>query len=128
MNEKTHKVWSMEKTYKLGVRCIFSFLNPVQKMRKGVKLRITHECFNKWFVFVKGDITKEITNMWGAKLNLAAKIFHVDSFVVFSSTFLLCGDLKLDLMFFIQLIWWIRTHQIFEKFDQAKMFQILLYT
>ena len=31
-------------------------------------------------------------------------------------------------MFFIQLIWWIRTHQIFKKFDQTKMFQILLYT
>ena len=61
------------------------------------------------------------------KLNLATKIFDVDSFVVlFSSIFLLCGDLKFDLMFFIQLIWWIRTRQIFKKFDQAKMFQILL--
>ena len=39
------------------------------------------------------------------KLNLTTKIFHVDSFVVlFSSFFLLCGDLKFDLMFFIQLI------------------------
>ena len=39
------------------------------------------------------------------KLNLATKIFHIDSFVVlFSSFFLLCGDLKFDLMFFIQLI------------------------
>ena len=63
------------------------------------------------------------------KLNLATKIFHVDSFVVlFSSFFLLCGDLKLHLMFFIQLIWWIRTPQIFKKFDQTKMVQILLYT
>ena len=63
------------------------------------------------------------------KLNLATKIFHVDSFVVlFSSIFLLCGDLKFDLMFFIQLIWWIRTRQIFKKFDQTKNFQILLYT
>ena len=34
------------------------------------------------------------------KLNLATKIFHVDSFVVlFSSFFLFCGDLKFDLMF-----------------------------
>ena len=50
------------------------------------------------------------------KLNLATKIFHVDSFVVlFSSIFLLCDDLKFDLMFFIQLIWWIRTCQIFLK-------------
>ena len=63
------------------------------------------------------------------KLNLAIKIFHVDSFVVlFSSIFLLCGDLKFDLMFFIQLIWWIRTCQILKQFDQVKMFQILLYT
>ena len=39
------------------------------------------------------------------KLNLATKIFHVDSFVVlFSSIFLLCGNLKFDLMFFIKLI------------------------
>ena len=63
------------------------------------------------------------------KLNLATKIFHVDSFVVlFSSIFLLCGDLKFDLMFFIKLVWWIRTRQIFKKIDQVKMFQILLYT
>ena len=55
------------------------------------------------------------------KLNLATKIFHVDSFVVlFSSFFLLCGDLKFDLMFFIQIIWWIRTRQIFKNFDQKK--------
>ena len=38
------------------------------------------------------------------KLNLATKIFHVDSFVVFSSIFLLCDELKFDLMFYIQLI------------------------
>ena len=38
------------------------------------------------------------------KLNLATKIFHVDSFVVLFSIFLLCVDLKFDLMFFIQLI------------------------
>ena len=38
------------------------------------------------------------------KLNLATKIFHVDSFVVFCSIFLRCGDLKFDLMFLIQLI------------------------
>ena len=38
------------------------------------------------------------------KLNLATKIFHDDSYVVvFSSNLLLCGDLKFDLMFFIQL-------------------------
>ena len=63
------------------------------------------------------------------KLNLATKIFHVDSFIVFfSSSFLLCGDSKFDLMFLTQLIWWIRTFQIFKKFDQTKMVQILLYT
>ena len=74
----------------------------------------------------------KFTNMRDAstpKLNLATKIFHVDSFVVlFSSIFLLCGDLKFDLMFFIKLVWWIRTRQIFKKIDQVKMFQILLYT
>ena len=70
-------------------------------------MRITHERFEKLFVFVNNDITKYITNMRDAstpKLNVAKKIFHVDSFVVFSSVFLLCGDLNFDLMFFIQLI------------------------
>ena len=63
------------------------------------------------------------------KLNLATKIFHVDSFIaLLSSFFLLYGDLKFDLMFFIQLIWWIRIHQNFKKIDQTKMFQILVYT
>ena len=38
------------------------------------------------------------------KLNLAAKIFHVDSCVDLFSSFFLRGDLKFDLMFFIQLI------------------------
>ena len=34
-----------------------------------------------------------------AKLNLATKIFHIDSFeVVFFSIFLLCGDLQFHLM------------------------------
>ena len=70
----------------------------------------------------------QICEVQTPKLNLAAKIFPVDSFVEFSSTFLLCGDLKCDLLFFIQLIWWIRIDQIFEKFDQAKIFHILLYT
>ena len=91
-------------------------------------MRIIPECFNRLFLFVNDDIG----NMRDAstpKLNLPTKIFHVDSFVVlFSSIFLLCGDLKFDLMFFIQLIWWIRTRQIFKKFYLAKMFQILLYT
>ena len=62
------------------------------------------------------------------KLNLATKIFHVDhiwSFTFFIFSF--CGDFKFDLMFFIQLIWWIRSCQIFKKFDLTKMFQILLY-
>ena len=71
-------------------------------------MRITPECFDKLFIFVNDDLTEKIVNMRDAstpKLNLATKIFHVDSFVVlFSSIFLLCGDLKFDLMFFIQLI------------------------
>ena len=59
------------------------------------------------------------------KLNLATTVFHVDLFVVlFSSFFLLCVDLKIDSVFFIQLIWWIRTRQISKKFDQTRMFQI----
>ena len=61
------------------------------------------------------------------KLNLSTKIFHVDLFVVFSSVFLLYGDLKFDLIFFSQLIWWIRAHHVFIKFYQGKMFQTLLY-
>ena len=40
----------------------------------------------------------------------------------------LCGYLKFDLMFFVQLISLIRTRQIFKNFDQRKKFQILLYT
>ena len=68
-------------------------------------------------------ILQLITNIRDAsipKLNLATEIFHVDSFVIlFSSFFLLGGDLKIDLMFFIQLIWWIRTRQIFKKIDQT---------
>ena len=60
-------------------------------------------CFCEWLYY------KEIKNMRDAstlKVNLATKIFHDDLFVViFSSIFLLCGDLKFDLMFFIQLIW-----------------------
>ena len=48
------------------------------------------------------------------------------SFIFFISSILQC--LEFDLMFFIQLIWWFRTHQIFKKFDQTKIFQILLYT
>ena len=74
----------------------------------------------------------KFTNMRDAstpKLNLATKIFHVDSFVVlFSSIFLLSDDLKCDLMFFIQLIWWIWTRQLFKIFDQGKVFQMFLYT
>ena len=65
-------------------------------------------CFcERWYYKTKKDARKE-------KLNLATKIFHVDSFVVLvSSIFLLCGDLKFYLMFLIQIIWWIRAHQIF---------------
>ena len=32
-----------------------------------------------------------------------------------------------DRIFFMKLIWWIRTRPIFKKFDQTKMFQILQY-
>ena len=41
------------------------------------------------------------------KLNVAAKIFYFDSFVVlFSSFFLLCGDLKFDAFHPTNLINW----------------------
>ena len=53
-------------------------------------MRITPECFDELFVLVINDITKKITNMRDAstpKLNLATKIFHVDSFVVLFSSF-----------------------------------------
>ena len=117
---------------KLDIRCIFSFLNAFSKRRKIIKFRITPECFSELFVLVNNDITKWITNLWDEgtpKLNLLTKILHVDSFVfLFSSFFLPCSDLKFDLVFFMQPIWWIRTCQIFVKFDQTKMFQILLYT
>ena len=82
-------------------------------------------------MLVNDNITKQIANARDGstpKLNLATKIFYVDSFVVlFSSSFLVCIDLKFDLMFLTQLIWWIRICQIFKKFDQTKMSQILLY-
>ena len=72
------------------------------------KLRITPECFNKLLALVNNDIIKQITNRRDAstqKLNLATKILHVDlSVVLFSSSFLLCLDLKFDLMFLTQLI------------------------
>ena len=98
----------MDKSYQSGIRCIFSFLNPILKRRKSIKFRITPKCFDKLFVFVNDDITKQIMNMRDAstpKLNLATNIFHVDLFVVlFSAIFLLCGDLKFNLMFSIKLI------------------------
>ena len=48
-------------------------------------MRITPECFDKLFIFVNDNITKKIINMRDAstpKLNLATKIFHVDSFAI----------------------------------------------
>ena len=73
---------------------------------KCIKLKITSERFDE--LLRTTTLQKKITKMRDAstpKLNLTTKIFHVDSFVVlFSSFFLLCGDLKFDLMFFIQLI------------------------
>ena len=43
------------------------------------------------------------------------------------SFFLLRGDLKFNLMFFIQLIWWIRACQIFKKFDQTNVSNFAVY-
>ena len=53
-------------------------------------LRITTEYFDKLFVFVNDDITKQITNMRRASTPkifattkfAATKIFHVDSIVI----------------------------------------------
>ena len=52
--------------------------------------------------------------------------WFICSFIFFNFSFL--WWFKIWFEFFIQLIWWIRTCQIFKKIDQAKMFQILLYT
>ena len=61
----------------------------------------TPECFDELFVLVKDNITKQITNMRDAstlKLKLAAKIFHVHSFVaLFSRFFFLYCYLKFRL-------------------------------
>ena len=66
-------------------------------------MRITLECCNELFVLENDNITKQITNMRDistAKLNLATKIFHVYSFVaLFSSFFLICDSLKLDVFY-----------------------------
>ena len=74
---------------------MYALLSECRLEEEHIKLRMTPECFDKLFVFVKDDIIKSLTNMRDAstsKLNLATKIFHVDSFVVlFSSFFLLCG-------------------------------------
>ena len=60
MNEKTNKVWSIDKTYQLGIGCIFSFLNPVKKRRKSMKLRMTPECLDKLLVFVNNPLPKKL--------------------------------------------------------------------
>ena len=99
---------------------------------ESIKLRITPECVDRLFVLMNNNttITYKYKRCKHAKTKSCIKIFDVDSFaVLFSSFFLLWGDLKIDLMFFIQLIWWIRTREIFKKFDQTnKRFQIFLYT
>ena len=57
-------------------------------------LRPTPECFDKLFVVLIRDITKNLTNMRDAitpKLKLDAKIFHVHSFtVLYFLIFLMC--------------------------------------
>ena len=76
---------------------MYTLLCECRLEEEHIKLRMTPECLDKLFVFEKDDIIKSLTNMRDAstpKLNLTTKIFHVDSFVVlFSSFFLLCGDL-----------------------------------
>ena len=39
------------------------------------------------------------------------------------SFFLLCGDFKFDLVFFIQLIWWIRAHWILKNSIKKRCFK-----
>ena len=51
-------------------------------------MRIIAECFNELFALLREDNTKQIINMQDAStsnLKLAAKIFHVHSFVVLFS-------------------------------------------
>ena len=60
----------------------------------------TPECLDELFVLVKDNITKQITNMRDAstlKLKLAAKIFHVHSFVALFSRFFLILLFKISI-------------------------------
>ena len=129
MNEKTSKVWSMDKTYQLGISVYIVLSDSRLEEEKEYKIEDNPWvfgkviCFYEWWYY---KINYKCERCKHTKTKFCYK--NVDSFVVFPSIFLLCGDLKFDLMFFIQLIWWIRTHQIFKKFDQAKIFLILLYT
>ena len=94
---------------------------------RSIKLRITHELFSGEQQFCKINYKYERckhTKTKSCYKNISCWFICSSIF----SFFLLCGDLKFDLMFFIQLIWWIRACQIFKKFDQTKMFHILLHT
>ena len=70
---------------------VYIFLSEVclkEKEEYRIYLRITPECFDELLVLVKGNITKEATNMRDAsapKLKFAAEPFHVHSFVVLFS-------------------------------------------
>ena len=84
---------------------------------------ITPECFNKSFVLVNDNITKYIKYKYEwckhTKTKSCYKNIDVDSLVVWFSSFFLWFDVfhPTNLM-----------DLIFKKFDQTKMFQILLYT
>ena len=93
-------------------------------------MRITPECFDicfceRWYYKINYKYERcKHTKTKSCYKNISCWFICSSIF----SFFLLCGDLKFDLMFFIQLIWWIRACQIFKTFDQAKMLQILLHT
>ena len=93
---------------------------------RSIKLRITHELFSGEQQFSKINYKYERckhTKTKSCYKNISCWFICSSIF----SFFLLCGDLKFDLMFFIQLIWWIRACQIFKKFDQTNVSNFAVY-
>ena len=88
------------------VYILFSEVRSKEEEEYKNYLRITSECFDELFVFVKDDTTKYITNVRDAstpKLKLSIKIFHIHSIFPFY-----VAIKNFDWMFSIQLIWRIR--------------------
>ena len=91
---------------------------------RSIKLRITHELFSGEQQFCKINYKYERckhTKTKSCYKNISCWFICSSIFSYFSLWWF-----KIWFDVFIQLIWWIRTCQIFKKFDQTKMFQILL--